>query len=296
MGLLKALLEAMKWVLVALILGVGITVGSGNAEPYVSPSAIPGGPEATFAGMFVGVVAVVLVVGQLQEVIRGDEWEAAGRHAGLQPEGNGGLRSLPDVSGTVDGVAVTARTEKHTVNTGGEGGSTTVRYTLVEAELPGPADDGVIVGRTGDGRMRAERGEVDVDDVVEHLSADEGLVTAETGDLSAVGTSEPAVQAVINGPAGKATRSLEKLDLAHVGDAAAVVASYAETQNEELEDSVFEFPVERLADPVPGDAATVTIETKDLVLNVEEFRRLVVAVVAIADAFAEATVRASAHQ
>lgn len=290
MGLLRAVLEAAKWVLVALVLGVGITVGSGNAEPYLSPSAIPGGPEATFVGMLAGVVVVIYVIGGIQKRIKSDEWEAAGRHAGLQPAGNGGLTSLPDLTGTVDGLPVTARIEKHKRNTANEGGVTWVPFTLVETELPGPADGGVIVG--GDrGRMRADRGNIEVDDMVENVSAAEGVVTAETGGLSVVGTSKAAAQAVTTGPAGEALRSLEKLDVVYVGDASGVVASYADARNEEMEGSVFEFPVDEFVERVPADATTVTIETKELILNVDEFRRHVLAAVAITDAFEEVTAR-----
>jgi len=301
MGLLKASLEAAKWALVALILGVGIVVGSGNAQPYLSPSDIPGGPRATFAGMIVGVVVVIAVVGFLQERVRDDQWEAAGRHAGLQPA-NGGIRpigkglatNLPDLTGTVDGVPVTARTERHKVHTSSEGGSNWVRYTLVEAELSGPTDEGAIVGG-GSGPIDARRGNVDVEAAVEDDSA-AGLASAETGDFAVLGSSEAAVQALTAEPVAEALGSLEKLDHVYVGDASRVVASYGETLDEAMEGSFFEFPVDSLVERVPADAETVTIETKDLILNVHEFRRHVLAAVAIANAFEKATARASAPE
>ncbi|MEF8814386.1 MAG: hypothetical protein V5A55_11290, partial [Halovenus sp.] len=214
---------------------------------------------------------------------------------GIQLIGKGPVTNLPDLTGTVDGVPVTARTERHKVNTSSEGGSNWVRYTLVEAELTGPTDEGAIVGGGG-GQMKADRGNVDLDNVVGTTSAAGGLATAETEHLTAVGTSEAAVQTVTADPAADAVASLEKLDLVYVGDASEVITSYAEAQNEELADSFFEFPVDTLADRVPADAATVTIETKDLILNVDEFRRHVLAAVAIANAFEEATARAPAPE
>lgn len=295
MGLKAAGLEAVKWVLVALVLGVGIGVGSGQAEPYLSPADLPGGPPATFAGMLVGVVVVIYGIGYLQEGVTGDEWEAAGRHSGLQPADDGGHMRLPDLTGTVDGRAVMARTERHKRKRTEEGGTKRVRYTLIEASLGGPADEGVLVGGD-DSRMRAKRGRIDFADVVENAAAVEGLVTAETGDRTVVGTSAAAAQAVTDGAAGEALAAIETLNLAYVGDATGVVGSYAVARNEELEGSMFEFPVEELVERVPGDATSVTLETRDLLLNVDEFRRHVLAAVAIANAVEAATERRSAAE
>lgn len=290
MGLKVAGLEAVKWVLVALILGVGILAGSGQAQPYISPADIPGGPPGTLAGMLVGVLVVVYGINYFQEDITGDHWEAAGRSAGLQPTDGGGLMRLPDLTGTVDGRAVTARTERHKRNSAGEGGSTEVRYTLIEAELSEPADEGVLVGGTG-ARMRAKRGRIDFEDTVENGPAAGALVTAETGEHTVVGTSAAVTQAVTDGAPAEALAALETLNIAYVGDAAGVFESYGEARNEELAESIFEYPVAELVDRVPGNATTVTLETRDLLLNVDEFRRHVLAAVAIANAVEAATDR-----
>jgi hypothetical protein len=53
--------------------------------------------------------------------------------------------------------------------------------------------------------------------------------------------------------------------------------------------SIVEFPVDNLAERVPGDAATVTVETKSSIRDGDELRRFAEGVVAIADAFEEAT-------
>lgn len=295
MGLKAALLEAVKWVLVTVVLGGGIVVGSGQAEPFLSPSDIPGGPGATFAGMIVGVVVVIYGIDHLQAGVKGDEWEAAGRHAGLQPDGDGGIWSLPDLTGTIDGRAVRARIQKHRIDSSNDN-SPEIGFTVVEAELDGPAADGLVAGIDG-GTIEAPIGTLEFEDMVENVSVAEELTAVEAGDLVVVGTSEAAARAITDGSAGEAVRSLEKLNLVYVGDASGVVASFTEARNEEIEEaggSIFEYHVDNLVERVPADAATVTVETQGTIRNADELRRHVVAALAVADAFEEATARAPA--
>lgn len=58
--------------------------------------------------------------------------------------------------------------------------------------------------------------------------------------------------------------------------------------------SIAEYPVDNLVERVPGDAATVTVETQASIWDGPELRRFTEGVVAIADAFKEATVRTPA--
>lgn len=76
-----------------------------------------------------------------------------------------------------------------------------------------------------------------------------------------------------------------------------MVSSWAEARNEEIEgvgSSIAEYPVDNLVERVPGDAATVTVETKASIRNGDELPRFAEGVVAIADAFEEATARTPA--
>lgn len=284
MGLKRLLVGAATAAWAILVVGGVVSVYTGRAEPYLSPSDVPVGSQAAFVGMLVLVAAGLIVGSIVQKRLKSGEWQDAGRRAGFRPGGG----SLPDLTGTVDGRPVRARLVEHTVSQSGEGaGSTTVVYTYVETELSGPADDGVIVG--GDwGEIDAERGSIDFEAMAEDVGAEEDLVAVTAGDLYAVGTSEAATRAVAAGRVQEAVRSLGGLNLVYVGDASRVVASYAEAQNEELEGSIMEFPVDTLVEAVPGDAATVTIGTKAWIRDGDELRRQAEAAVAIADASEEA--------
>lgn len=117
----------------------------------------------------------------------------------------------------------------------------------------------------------------------------DGLVAAETEDLVPVGTSAAVVEAVADGLSGDALRAINDLKIGSLGDASGVVTRWTEARNEELEGSIVEFPVDGLVERVPGDAGTVTVETKASIRDGDELRRFAEAVVAIADAFEEAT-------
>ncbi|MEF8826208.1 MAG: hypothetical protein V5A27_07705, partial [Halapricum sp.] len=95
-------------------------------------------------------------------------------------------------------------------------------------------------------------------------------------------------EAVADGLSGDALRAIRDLNIGSLGDASGVVANWAEARNEELEGSIVEFPVDNLVERVPGDAATVTVETKSSIRDGDELRRFAEGVVAIADAFEEA--------
>ena len=290
MGLKKTFYGAAMVVWLALVVGALVSVDQGYTEPWLSFSDVPGGSTGAVA---IGVVAAFVGYLLLSALYRGaehDEWEEIGRQAGLRRADDTGDASGPALTGTVDGRAVTASYDKRRKSSGNQG-STRVTFTLCEAELAGPTDQGVVVGRAG-GRVDAGVGTLDFDDLAESVSAAEGLVAAETGDLVLVGTSAAAVEAVAGGPSGDALRAVRDLTIGSIGDASGVVAGWAEARNEEFEDSVFGFPVDNLTERVPGNAGTVTLETKSSVDSGEALRRFAAGTVAVADAFEEATAQA----
>lgn len=149
-----------------------ILVVSGNARPHVSPDVIPYGGPGAF-----GLIAVVwlggaFVVGRLEA----SSWKQMGRRVGLAPVGRS-LFGKPDLAGTVDGRAVRAYTYS-VKKGGGDEGSSSVTYTVVEAELRAPESNGYVLAH-GDAEL------VD-DDVPEEIQRkDLGGAFFLIGDVSA---------------------------------------------------------------------------------------------------------------
>ena len=284
-GFLKT--AAVAWMI--LLFGAWVYVDAGYAGPALSFSAVPGGSMGAFAGAMLSTVVGWLVIGKLQHRHEADQWREVGRQASLQPTGSG---SPPDLTGTVDGRTVTARFEKRQVSGSTEGGDRLVPVTFADAELAGPADEGLIVGTAG-GRVRVHNGvgTLDFDDLYETAS-DAGLVAAKTEDLVLVGTSSAVVEAAADGLSGRALHAFRDLQIVSGGDGSGMVAEWAEARNEEMEgvgSSFAEHPVDDLVELVPGDAATVTVETKTAIRDSDELRRFAEGIVAIADAFEDAS-------
>lgn len=168
-------------------------------------------------------------------------------------------------------------------------------FTYVDAELAAQAEEGVVVGNPAR-RDRRPMGNVDFDRFAETVSDIEGLFATTTGALFLMGTSAAAVQAVADVSSGEVLRTSADLNVVAVGDASSVVAAWTEAIEEGLEwegSWKAENSVDDLVDDVPGDAATVTIETRGQkpIRDGDELRGLAEGAVAIADAFEAATVR-----
>ena len=291
MSLQGALYRAAMAVWMVLVFGAWIYVDLGYTEPFLSFSDVPGGSMGAFVGAMGVTVAGWVLISSVQQRREGVAWQEAGRRAGLRPADDSGSTSAPALTGTVNGRTITARYDKRKM--GGAEGGTWVTFTSGEAELAGPADEGVVVGTAG-GRVDAGIGTLDFDEMADTASAAEGLVAVERGDLILVGTSTEAVEAVSSGLSGDALRAIRDLSVVSIGDASGVVARWAEARNEEMEgrgSSLAEYPVDNLVERVPGDATTVTVETKSSIRDGEVLRRFAEGVVAIADAFEEATAR-----
>lgn len=140
---------------VVILLSAGIVLGyTGNAEPYVSQSDLPGEPAYGFVAVFVLALGGATVAGYLDS----RAWRRMGRKAGLPPDGrislfpnpDGGNRQLlgvPHLTGTVQGRSVRART----YTTGGGRNRSSKTYTVVEADLETPVQWSAMFGvATGD--------------------------------------------------------------------------------------------------------------------------------------------------
>ncbi|MEF8887777.1 MAG: hypothetical protein V5A30_08210 [Haloarculaceae archaeon] len=290
MGLKKTFYGAARLLWLALVFGAWVSLDQGYTEPWLSFSDIPGGSEGAVAiGIAAGLVGYLLI-SVLHRGAEHAEWEKTGQQAGLRPGGDAGDTSGPALTGTVDGRTVTASYDKRKKSSGGQG-STRVMFTLCEADLAGPTDQGVVVGRAGS-TVDAGVGTIDFDEMAETVSAADGLVAAEAGGLVVLGTSPAAVEAVADGSSGDALRAVRGLEIAAVGDAAGIVGRWAEARNAELEaagNSVGQHRVDNLVERVPGDPATVTVETRGSIRNGDVLRRFAEGAVATADAFEGAT-------
>lgn len=265
----------MGWFLV--VAAATILVFSGNARPYVAPPQLPGRPFSVFG---VGIAAALAGLAVIS-LHRRRSWKRAGRRIGLTPE-RGGLLGAPELTGSIDGRPVRARTISRQTSSGGESGSSSTTFTVAEADLSGPAEEGLFVAPAGGGGGLGGAARVDLD----HAEP-----SARNDDFVAVGGSEAAGRAVISGAARDALLALDDPSLVAVGNTDAAVADLVDAS--EADSSLGSFVAGKMegliADSISGDASTVTMETKHLVHDGDRLERRLQAVAAVADAFASAT-------
>lgn len=177
------------WAPVLLLAAVLALAYSGVAEPTLMRGDIPVDPPVAFVGVFVAVFAAAIGTG----LINRWAWKAAGNAVGLTVDGIG-LRASPDMSGTVAGRQVTARTYSTGGNSGGNSSSET--YTVVETDLDRPVEwwgtfasiDGGGTGHEQVGGMDSFTvdGEVSVRGDVDEAIARQVLTPAVTSALESV--------------------------------------------------------------------------------------------------------------
>jgi hypothetical protein len=287
---------------IVLVIGVGLSVGEGYTEPWLTISDFPGGSNGALAATIGAVLAGVVVIGFLERRDEAKQWEAAGRQAGLSPVGDGSSDGALELTGSIDGRPVTARyvnrREKQGYEgrhqAGNKGPTRRVTYTVVEAELSGAADGGVIAAppSRGGGSARGS-GMLGIGDTSETDSGAEGVFTVAEDGLFLMGTPPAAVEAVSNGQSGRALRAVRDFQIAAVGDASGVAARLTE----ETGGSMFGFGMgDVILKDVPSDETMVYVETMASIRDGDELRRFAEGAVAVADAFEEATARTSAPE
>lgn len=261
-------LGTMAWWLV--VAGSTIAVGTGNAEPYVSPAVVPDGP----VGLFGSIVALGVIGTVALTALETRSWKRTGRRAGLSPEGVG-LRGKPDLTGTVDGRAVTASTYEGEHNSGGEGGTQSVTYTLVEADLDDPTDDGYVVG-TGDVSAYDD----DIPSEIQTQAVDgEHFVLGDVSEADARSVLTPQLEDALDGPVNAVV----------VGNPTDAITSAIPDDVDGYLGSMLVSGMESaLRDKETFAAGAASHDEKGLLLNATELEARVEAVAAAADAQAAA--------
>jgi hypothetical protein len=265
------------WIAVAVPV---ILVGSGNAEPYASPSLIPYGPPGAFGSIFVLGLAGTFVVSRLR--IR--SWKRMGRRAGLTPAG-GGLLGKPDLTGTVDGRSVTASTYSVKESSGGEGGSSSVTYTLVETDLRDPTTDGYVVGT---GSVAAFDDDIPEQTRTQSVDGEHHVI----GDVSAEDAG-----AVVSHRVREAFEGADGVDAVVVGDPTQAIMGALPDELDGFVGSMMASGIESaLADKESFAAGTAAHDAKGLLLDPAELEARATAVAAVVDAHEHAGVDATTTQ
>lgn len=245
--------------------GTAIVLYSGNAEPYVSPSQLPGG--ATPVGLFGSGLAAAFLGWLVIGFLRSRSWRKMARRAGFDADGRLLPVGQPGLSKTVRGRPVRVGTVSRGGTGGGESGSGKTTYTRVEAELAGPAEEGLVVNRDG---VRTDLGNLESVTVAGHeVVGPENLARDVLSSR---------VQGVLDEASG--------VDSVTVGDAAGALSDAAPDVSDSLLGRLAKSTSEAA---VAGDESTATVETEGLLLDADELEGRVDAVVAVADAFETAT-------
>lgn len=255
-----------------LVFGATVAVFSGQAAPLVTLEMLPvSGPIGLFA--FAGGLLVVGAVGIT--LMKRRAWRRAGARANLTPQG-GGLLGNPALVGTADGRPVRARTIKQQTSGGGEGGSRKSTFTVVEADLGEPATEGLVISPGGGDT--ADIGDVPVN-----------LETETVGEFAVVGNSEGLARDTLTTRARNELREPALLESVLVGNASDVLLEAVPDSDGRLAGALTDGIERKIREKMAGDAGTVRIKTKGMILDSEELDRQVTAVAAVADGFESAT-------
>lgn len=268
--------------LVVLPLGAGLFVTSiGIAEPYASPSDLPGTEfQGVIAGF--GVVVVGLILSGLLDVLA---WRRVGARAGLSPEGfvqlysnppggNWTFFAKPDLTGTVRGRRVRART----YTTGGGRHSSSTTYTVVETDLETPVEWTAMI---------APAGATEMDQMAGMETGGEDWTTID-GEFGVWGTlSDAEAQDVLTGNVRTALTTLD--DGVVVGDVGRTVLNQMAAAVPEGSDSTSATIVSGALNAVGADGEAepsrqVNHRERSLLLDPDELQRRARAVAAVADA------------
>lgn len=273
---------AIVWIL--LLIGGVFVLYTGRAEPLVPTSSLPSFQTAMLTLVGAAVVGSVGLV-----LLENRSWKAMGREVGLTPDGSstglvpfvslnehgGALFTLfekPDLTGTVDGYPV--RVTTYSVGGGGEH-STSTRYTLVEAELAAPVDDGLVIG------WGEEEGPIAHDDVPS------GLPTSDVGnDFTAVGAdSGERAEAILTPRVRTALESLDRASGVTVGDPTdAVMGAISESSDSALAGFAGSLMTSAFRDKRSFDASTVANSVEGSITDPDELSGQAGALAAVADA------------
>jgi hypothetical protein len=257
-------LAQVAWMFVAFGTGVFVLTGQVTIAGVGGPPTGPQSAAVLFGGLFAVVAGGALVVSTAER----RAWERAGRRAGLASEGSVLPFLKPDLVGHVRGRAVRVRT-KTRGSSGGESNSTR-RYTIVETQLRGTPDTGLVGVRQ---RASVFGGTAHG---FEGLSAPQVTV----GGFTVLGPAEGFVRAVFS-PRVQSALDDTEVSRVYVGDAAGTL-----TDATNISDSVLGgLAAKGIAAGVPGDATTVSVVRRGVALESDDLERQIQAVVELAEAF-----------
>lgn len=270
---------------------VPIILYSGNAEPYISVSQLPGRASESPELYLVGTTVVLIVTGfTFIKYLQKRAWKAMGDRTSLTPDGRS-LLGNPDLTGSVYGRPVRARTVTRTkggnanISVGSTNSSkdstSKVTYSVVEADLEEPTDLGVMIGRkeAGEGPDKMDFGST----AVETTALDDRFVVVG-------GVSEELAEEVLSQRSRSALLDLDELDTLTIGDPTETILEAIPDMSGSFLGNTVENKVEsELEEMTGGDTTTVAIETKGVLLDPDELERRVEAVSAVADSFEAAT-------
>lgn len=252
-----------------------IGIYTGNAEPLVSPGAMPAGGTADAGVYMIGVAAAVSIGGVVVlELVSPSKWESIADETDLTLEGSGMLGG-GTFTGTVRGRSVRARTEKRNTGQSTEGGTNKATFTVTEADLSRPAEEGLAIGLADGERGATGFGDINIDTTV----VDGNFVVANAD-------SEPFARELITREVREALTDLQELDSLTVGSMTDVVMDEMMGADDSMVGGLIKGQMEKSVDKnLGGSAGTVAIETKGRLGDPEELDRRIAAVAAVADAF-----------
>lgn len=257
-----------------MVFGVVIFTISGNARQFLTPDQLP--IEGPLTGTGFVVILWVLGAGVISQFEK-RSWKKAGKQAGLSPNSRGGVRSKPDLTGTVDGREVRARTVTRKVGGGDESGSDRQTFTVVETDLSGPSDRGLIV--IG-GTPAIEADDVPVVDLAGQ--------TTTVGGVAVLGELNDIARDVLTPRAQEAIQRADTITI-HAGETADIYSNAVQEATGGIAGTFTDLMEDEFADRIPGDAGTVSTEKEGVVLDRTELERRAQAVAAVADGFEDAS-------
>jgi hypothetical protein len=266
--------------------GGGVFLAAGFSE-VVAPSLVTAGQRVPAgAAVFVAGMVAFVVFGRL----RTRRWFAIGRAAGLTPTDGSSAsgfdlrvgfgRSIfggphPNMVGEVNGRPVTVGTYTVKKSSGGEGGSSSKTYTIVDAELSAPTDVAAVLG-VGEDASDLDTGEM-LPGGLDAVSVDDRFVAV--GNLD-----ESQARRLLGGRAKNALLDIEDPSGLIVGDPTDAITSALPDDMGMAASFVVGKLREKLQEHPAFDDTTVSRNNLGVLLDAGEMERQMAAVAAVADA------------
>ncbi len=271
MGFNKFVYDLLEWLWIVVSGFVLLAIYTGNAEPYVAASQLPGG-DATLPNMYMfGTIALVSLGPPLLAKLR-----SRGKWSQIQDETS---LTLEDgvFSGSIHGRPVRARTERRKVG-GDSRSSNYATFTIVEADLEAPTAESMIFSvKSSDGGL-AEFGENIPTETT--VVDDEFVVLGEPSDTLA--------SEILTARTRDALRAAED-DSVSIGAAEEHMADHMPDMSDSIVGGLFKGKFEdEFSKQFGGTPTTVAMNTKGRLGDPDELDRRAEAVAAVADAFEDA--------